>query len=184
MDKDSGIEEDTVQDTIEAGNILIKEGTRLPEALHVESEICVPGWALVEGYDGYGLDREIEKAGWTLFCLAGEVKATVFGINGQKMVRTAIKRIVARPKSKDFNSLEITRADSKGFLGAPYMSVDAQLRHIQRSAVLRGTKNRPGLNKEKRERPNPDASASHKTPLSDGPARQLSVVPISKSAIG
>jgi hypothetical protein len=176
--KDSGIKEDQVQNTIEAGNVLIKEGTPLPEVLRIESEVCVPGWALVEDLDGYGLDREIQKAGWTFFCLAGEVKATVLGINRQKMVRAAIKRIVERPKSKEFNSLEITRVAPRRFLGVPYMSVDAQLRHIQGSSLLRGTKGRLGLNKVKRERPNPSTSASGKTPLSDGPAKQPSVVPI------
>lgn len=96
-------------DTIEAGNILIKEGTLLPETVRFETEPCVPGWRLVKGFDGYGLDREIRKTGWTFFCLAGEIKATVFGIDKQKMVRRAIERILAGPKSEKFNSVGITR---------------------------------------------------------------------------
>jgi hypothetical protein len=178
VDKDSGIKEDQVEDAIEAGNVLIKEGTLLPEALRIESEICVPGWALVDDFDGYGLDRAIQETGWTFFCLAGEVKAIVFGFNRQKMVRTAIRRILARPKSKDFNSLEITRVASGRFLGVPYTSVDTRLRHIQESSLLRGTKGRLGLNKAERERPNQSASASDKAPLSGAPAKQPSVASI------
>jgi hypothetical protein len=165
-----------VQGTIEVGSVLISEGTLLPEALHIECERCVPGWALVEDFDGYELDREIQERGWTFFCLAGEIKVTIFGINRQKMVRTAIKRIVARPKSKDFNSLEITRVASGRFLGVPYVSVDTQLRHIQGSSLLRRTRVLPGLNKTKRERPSQRASTSDQTPLSDGPGKQPSVV--------
>jgi hypothetical protein len=65
-------------ETIKTGTVLIKEGTLLPEALRFESEFCVPGWRLVTDLDGYALDREIHKAGWTFFCQAGEIKATVF----------------------------------------------------------------------------------------------------------
>ncbi len=126
-------------DTIKTRTILIKEGTLLPEALRFETEPYVPGWRSVKNLDGYGLDREIHEAGWTFFCLAGETRATVFGIDGEKMVRTAIERIVANPKSEKFNSLEIVRlalVASKRFLGVCYVTVSAQSRHIQKSAIL------------------------------------------------
>ncbi len=123
-------------DTIKTGTILIKEGTLLPGALRFESEPCVPGWRLVKDLDGYGLDRKIHGAGWTFFCLAGEIGATVFGFDGQKTIRRAVERILANPKSERFNSLEITRVASKRFLGVPYASVSAQSRHIQESLVL------------------------------------------------
>ncbi|SRR5712692_850458 len=123
-------------DTIKTGTILIREGTRLPGALRFESEPCVPGWRLVKDLDGYGLDRKIHGAGWTFFCLAGEIGATVFGFDGQKTIRRAVERILANPKSEKFNSLEITRVASKRFLGVPYASVSAQSRHIQESLIL------------------------------------------------
>src|ERR1700732_1934133 len=96
-------------ETIKAGTILIKEGALLPEVLRLESESCVPGWRLIKDLDGYGLDREIQKAGWTFFCQAAEIKEAVFGIDGQKMVRRAIERILKIPKAEKFNSLEITQ---------------------------------------------------------------------------
>ena len=126
-------------DAIETGTILIKEGTLLPEALRFESEPYAPGWRLVKNIDGYGLDRKIHEAGWTFFCLAGETKATVFGIDEEKMVRRAVRQILAKLKSEKFNSLEITRVTSvasKRFLGVRYVTVSAQSRHIQESLVL------------------------------------------------
>ena len=121
-------------DTIKTGTILIKEGTLLPESLRFESESCAPGWRLVQNLDRYELDRKIREAGWTFFYLAGEIRATVFGIDEEKMVRRTIEEILARLKLEKFNSLEITRVASeasKRFLGVRYVTVSAQSRHIQ-----------------------------------------------------
>ena len=132
-------------ETIKAGTILIKDGTFLPGALRFESESYATGWRLVKNLDGYGLDRKIHEVGWTFFYLAGEIKATVFGIDGEKVVRRAVKRILANLKSGKFNSLEITRVASKRFLGLPYASVSAHPRHIQESLFLLGAKDRQEL---------------------------------------
>lgn len=123
-------------ETIKTGTILIKDGTFLPDALQFESEPCATGWRLVKNLDGYGLGRKIHEAGWTFFCLAGEIKATVFGFDGQKTVRRAVKRILANLKSEKFNGLEITQVEAKRFLGLPYASVCAHSRHIQENAFL------------------------------------------------
>jgi hypothetical protein len=123
-------------ETIKAGTILFKGGTFLPDALQFESEPCATGWRLVKDLDGYGLDRKIREVGWTFFCMAGEIKKIVFGFEGQKRVRRAVKQILARLKSEKFNSLEITRVTSKRFLGVPYVSVSARSRHIQESLFL------------------------------------------------
>ena len=123
-------------ETIKTGTILIKDGTFLPDALRFESEPCATGWRLVKNLDGCGLGRKIHEAGWTFFWLAGESGATVFGFDGQKTVRRAVKRILANLKSGKVNSLEITRVASKRFLGLPYASVSAHSRHIQENAFL------------------------------------------------
>jgi len=126
-------------DTIKTGTILIKEGTLLPEAVRFESEPCVPGWRLVKDLDGCGLDRKIRDAGWTFFCLAGEIRATVFGIDEEKMVRRTIAEILARLKLEKFNSLEITQVASEAsrrFLGVLCVTVSAQSQHIQGPARL------------------------------------------------
>ena len=127
---------DQLRDTICAGTVLIKDGTLLPGTLQIESEPCVPGWRLVKDLNGYALDRKIDAAGWTFFCLAGEIGTIVLGADKQSTVRRAIKRILGNPMAKPFNSLEITRVASKRFLGLPYMSVAAQSRHVQEAMVL------------------------------------------------
>ena len=134
-------------ETIKAGTILINDGTLLPDALRFETEPCAPGWRLVRNLDGYGLDRKIHEAGWIFFWLAGETKVTVFGIDGEKMVRRAVKQILAKLKSQ-FNSLEITRVASvasKRFLGVRHVTVSAHSRHIQESLFLLGAKDRQEL---------------------------------------
>ena len=123
-------------EAIKTGTILIKDGTFLPDALRFESEPCATGWRLVKDLDGYGLHCKINEAEWTFFCLAGEIKATIFGFDGQKTVRRAVKRILANLKSSKFNSLEITRVASKSFLGLPCVNVSACSRHIQESMYL------------------------------------------------
>jgi hypothetical protein len=123
-------------ETIKPGTVLIKEGTPLPEAIRLETESFVTGWTLVKNLDGYRLDRKIHDEGWTFFCMAGEIRATVFGIDGYQIVRRAVKRILASPKSEKFNSLEITQVASKRFLGMPYVSISARSRHIQESMFL------------------------------------------------
>ena len=130
------MKEDQVRDSIEAGNILIKDGAVLPKELQIESEPCVSGWSLVKDFDGHGLDRAVRQAGWTFFRLAGEIRTIVLGIDERSMIRRAIKQIVTNAGSKKFNSLEITRVASKRFLGVPYVSVNAQSRHIQESLFL------------------------------------------------
>jgi hypothetical protein len=73
------------------------------------------------------------------FCLAYETKATVFGIDGEKMERRAIEWIMANRELEKFNSLEIVRVASlasKRFLGIRHVTVSAQSRHIQESPVI------------------------------------------------
>jgi hypothetical protein len=126
---------------IEAGRIFIREGTAFPKTLQIESEPYMSGWRSVKNLDGYGLGRKIHAAGWTFFCLAYETKATVFGIDAEKMVRRAIERILANreAEAEKFNSLEIVRVTSlasKRFLGIRHVTVSAQSRHIQKSPVI------------------------------------------------
>jgi hypothetical protein len=133
-------------DTIKPGTILIRESTLLPETLRFQSEPCVPGWRLVKDLDGCGLDRKIREAGWTSFCLAGQLGATVSGIDEQKTLSRAVEQILANLESAEFNCLEIMRVASevsKRFLGVHYMTVSAQSRHIQEGAPQSRAKDLP-----------------------------------------
>jgi hypothetical protein len=102
-----------VPDKAKAGTLFIREGTIFPNPVHFETEPYLPGWSLVKNLDGHGLDREIGRAGWTFFCLAGDIQATVLG-----------------------NSLKITEVVAKHFLGVPCTNVHARSRHIQESVFL------------------------------------------------
>ena len=123
-------------DKIKMGTILIEEGALLPEYLLFESEPCLNGWRLVKNLDGYGLDRKIREAGWIFFYMAGEIKASVFGFDREKALRTAVSRLLANLKSEKFNCLEVTQVAAKRFLGLPYVTVSAHRRHIQESIFL------------------------------------------------
>jgi hypothetical protein len=126
-------------DKITSGTILIREGTALPEALPVKSEPYSSGWRLVKDLDGDGFGRKIQEAGWAFFCQAGEIKATVFGLDEEKMACRAVAHLLVSRSSEKFNSLEITRvasAASKRFLGVTYVTVSAQSRHIQQGPYL------------------------------------------------
>jgi hypothetical protein len=123
-----------MQHKIATGAALIRDNASLPGELHFESEPCVPGWTVVTDFDSSELGREIQKTGWSFFCLAGETKATVFGIDDQKMLRRAIEQVLTRGKPCPFNSLEITRVGSLGSERFPlihYVTISAQWRHIQ-----------------------------------------------------
>jgi hypothetical protein len=126
-------------DEIKTGTVLIKEDALLPEALHFECESCVPGWRLVKHLSGDALGRKIHEAGWTFFFQAGEIKSTVFGIDAQQMARRAIEQVLRDPRSKKFNCLEIMRVTSLGsgrFPGVLFLTVTANLRHVQEGLFL------------------------------------------------
>ena len=166
---------------ITTGAILIQDHALLPSGLRFESEPCVPGWRLVNNLDCHGLDREIQKSGWIFFCLAGVMKASVFGMDAQKMMRRAIVHILASLKSEKFNSLEITQVDSEHSLRFPlvrFVTVSAQSRHIQESLFHFRAQELPQL-KRLGEVPGPSTNiVSGQTPRSQAAAKQFRAAPI------
>ena len=125
----------------EAGRIFIRDGTLLPKGLQIESEPYNTRWRSVNNLDGYALNRKIHDVGWTFFCLAYETKATVFGIDEEKMIRRAIERVLANreAQAKNFNSLEIVGVASlasRRYLGIHYVTVSVRSRHIQESSII------------------------------------------------
>ncbi len=132
-------------DTITAGNILVREGTHLPRSLLLQTEADSNGWAAVNGARS-AFEKAIQEEGWTFFFMAGEIKATVFGFDRQKALRSALKRLIANVKSQHCNSIEIARVTSKSFLSVPYVSVCAHPRHLQKGMLFSGSRGglRPG----------------------------------------
>jgi hypothetical protein len=116
--------------------ILIRNGTPLPPDLLLETEIFVPGWNAVRKLDGYGLGRRMHQLNWNFFHLAGEIRVTVLGRDGDSAVRKAVGRLLAKLKNRKFNSLEITKVVSRRIFGLPFVNVAARCRHIQQSIAL------------------------------------------------
>jgi len=128
------------------GTVLFRDGTIFPEAFQCESESSSPGWRSFKGLDGYGLDRMIQKTGWHFFCFAGESMVSVVGLEGEKTMRKAIRRIQASLKFEKINSFEITRVAFKTFMGVPYTSLSFRMRNIQESMFLLGNQSGQLLN--------------------------------------
>lgn len=125
-----------MEETIKIGSLLITEGAILPESMLLESEPYAYGWRLVKNLDSKGLDRIISQAGWNFIYLASAIETSAFGSDEKKTTRKAIKQVIAKLKSRNFNCLEITQVAAKRSLGLPYVSVSAHLRQIQKSMFL------------------------------------------------
>jgi hypothetical protein len=123
-------------DAIKTGTILIEKGALMPESLVLEGKPYSNGWRSVSNLDLDGLDIAINKAGWTFFFMAGEIKITAFGLDKEKAVRRALKRVITNVESHKCNCVEITEVSAKSFLGMPYVNVSAHSRHIQESSAF------------------------------------------------
>jgi hypothetical protein len=72
----------------------------------------------------------------TFFYLAGEIKATVFGLDKEALTMRVVKKLIENVKAQHWNGLEITRVAMSSFLGMPYATVAGHARHIQKGLVL------------------------------------------------
>ena len=122
--------------TIKAGTIMMKAGTIIPQSLRVEAELYSQGWEIINNSDTDAVDRDIRRADWNFFFLAASIQATALGYWGEKTVRRAMERVLAKAEPSKFNCLEITGISAKQFLGLPYVHVSAHSRHIQKSPFL------------------------------------------------
>ncbi len=122
--------------TIKSGALLIADGVTLPETMKLETEPYAYGWRLVKNFDLKAFNQFINQAGWNFFYIAGAIETSAFGSDEKKTTRKAIKQVIAKLKSKNFNCLEITQIMSRRSLGMPYVSVSAHSRHVQKSIVL------------------------------------------------
>ncbi len=121
---------------IKAGTIIMKVGTIIPQSLRVETELYSQGWEIIKNSDADALDRDIRRADWNFFFLATSIQATALGYWGERTVRRAMERVLAKAEPSKFNCLEITEISAKQFLGFPYVHVSVHSRHIQKSPFL------------------------------------------------
>ena len=111
-------------DTIKAGSIWVMNGADLPPSLLLQSQSDSNGWAAVQD-DRPTFEKAVQRAGWTLFFMAGEIEATVLGFDKEKALRAAFRRLIANVTSQRCNSIEITRVTGRSFLGIPYVIAEA-----------------------------------------------------------
>lgn len=128
--------------TIQAGTILIEDRPLIAQYLAIASKPYAANWSVVEGADGFGLDRKIHAAGWNFFFFAGPVRTAFFGTPDAKNIRNALKRMLAKVSGQNFNCLEVTAIASKRFAGVPYTVVSGHRRHIQQGWRLDGSEHR------------------------------------------
>jgi hypothetical protein len=127
-----------MEDTLKAGTILIEDGTVIPECFRLETEPDSNGWKSVANPEPRELDRKLNEAGWIFFYMASEIKSTVFGLDRQKAMRSALKRVISQVKAQNCNGLQITLVTTGSFLKLPCVSISAHSRHIQQGPVLSG----------------------------------------------
>jgi len=114
----------------------MQERPGIGQFLKLKSEPYTGDWGVVQGFDGFALDRKIHVAGWNFFFMAAEVKVMFFGRPGTTKIRNAVRRILAKLKPQSFNCLEVTGIVEKSFWGIRYATVSAHARHIQPSCYL------------------------------------------------
>ena len=124
-------------DTIVAGSILVERGTELPISLQLQNESLSNGWSTVKDVRS-APEKGTQEPGWTFFFMAGEIKTTVFGFDGQKTLGAALKRLTRNAADQHCNSLEVSRVARKSFLKVPYVTVFAHTRHLQKGSAFSG----------------------------------------------
>jgi hypothetical protein len=122
--------------TVQVGTILMNEWPGMAQLFQLESEPYSGNWSLVKTLDGVSLDRKIRAAGWNFFFMAAEVKVMFWGGLAPRKIQNALLRILASVKRQHFNGLEVTGIVANHFLGVPYVTVSAHLRHLQQRCYL------------------------------------------------
>jgi hypothetical protein len=105
----------------------------------VTTQRYLAGWSSIREFTSAQLGREFENAGWTFFYMAGELRTSGFGFNEKSRTDRAVTHLIDAVKRQHCNCLEIDEIRRRSFLGLPYTSVVAHVRHIQRSRSFYGS---------------------------------------------
>jgi len=125
-----------MRSTIQVGTILLKQSKLMTASFALDTSPYSGNWSVVEGLDGFAVDRNIHAAGWNFLFMAGEVKAMFLGALRPKKIQNALRRILEKVKQQQFNGLEVTGVVARHFLGMPYSVVTAHSRHVQQTCRL------------------------------------------------
>jgi hypothetical protein len=120
-------------DRISPGTMLLEDSTPTPEGMVIATEHYSAGWSSIIKSTSAELGRELERAGWTFFYMAGEIRRSSFGFNDQSRTDRAVAHLIDAVKRQHCNCLEITQIRRRSLLGLPYTNLVAHARHIQRS---------------------------------------------------
>ena len=120
---------------VTCGTIMVQEGLLLPEQMGTSTESYSPGWRAASG-DGFAFDGKLRLLGWDCFFIAGELRTVSFGSSKAGMLKSAVRRLLSKVRSLDFNCVEFTGVIKSRFLGIPYVSVRGHARHVQHSSRL------------------------------------------------
>jgi len=128
---------------IQAGTMMVQQSASM-RSLGIESEPYSGSWRSLGVLESSGLvaSRKVWAAGWSLFFMAGELRAVVPAWGGQSTLRAGVKRLLAQTRLQHFNCLEVTHILKKHFLGIPYVSIAAHSRHIQDGCQIQSIEQR------------------------------------------
>jgi hypothetical protein len=123
-------------DSPKDGIIFIRDGTILPPILSVTTDAFMPNCRIVTSHNRSTLARSIEECDWYFFYLAGDIQVTVLGGNTRRVLRKALKVILAKHGNDQLNSIEITSIASRRILGVPFTTFTSHSRQIQQRIAL------------------------------------------------
>jgi len=126
---------------IQAGTMMVQQSASM-RSLGIEGEPYSGSWRSLGVLESSGLDRKVRAAGWSLFFMAGELRAVVPAWGGQSTLRAGVKRLLAQTRLQHFNCLEVTHILKRHFLGIPYVSIAAHSRHIQDGCQIQSIEQR------------------------------------------
>ena len=126
---------------IQAGTMMVQQSASM-QPLGIESEPYSGNWSSLGILESSGLDRKVRAAGWSLFFMAGELRAVVPAWGGQNTLRRGVKRLLHQTRLQHFNCLEVSHILKKRFLGIPYLSIAAHFRHIQEGCQIQSIEQR------------------------------------------
>jgi len=118
------------------GSILIADDSAMPASARFARDSWSPGWGVFKDVTVRKLEQAIESGGWTFFFLAGAIRKTAYGFDGNRSLIRAVKPLLAGMDRNHFNCLQIDSVVRSSFLRIPYVTIMAHARHIQASGVM------------------------------------------------
>ena len=124
-----------MSNTIQAGTMLVQQSALL-HSLGAQGEYYSDQWCSLGTHESAELDRKLRAAGWNFFFIADELRTIVPPWGGQKTLRAAVKRLLARTRAQQFNCMQLSNILRERFLGIPFVSVVAHARHVQQGSRI------------------------------------------------